>query len=64
MEEMGRGQLVGPRAERVTFEDLVGMISDDYLVNGRKSLPQLRCILSHLRGYFGRRRVSTSRRTA
>jgi len=67
MQEMGRGQLIGPREERVTFEDLVGMISDDYLVNGRKSLPQLRCILSHLRGYFGRRcaiDITTDRVTA
>ncbi len=67
MQEMGRGQLVGPREERVTFEDLVGMISDDYRVNGRKSLPQLRCILSHLRDYFARCRavdITTDRVTA
>jgi integrase len=67
MEEMGRGQLVGPRAERVTFEDLIQMIEDDYLVNGRKSLPQLNCILGHLRDYFGRRRaidITTDRVTA
>ena len=67
MAEMGRGQLVGPRAERVTFEDLIGMIEDDYLVNGRKSLPQLRGTLGHLRGYFARRRaidITTDRVTA
>jgi integrase len=67
MEEMGRGQLVGPREERVTFEDLIGMIEDDYRVNGRKSLPMLGGILAHLRGYFGRRRaidITTDRVTA
>ncbi len=67
MEEMGRGQLVGPREERVTFEDLIGMIEDDYRVNGRKSLPQLRGSLGHLRDYFARRRaidITTDRVTA
>jgi len=57
MEEMGRGQLVGPRAERVTFEDLIQMIEDDYRVNGRKSLPRLKGVLGHLRDYFGLRRA-------
>jgi integrase len=67
MEEMGRGQLVGPREERVTFEDLMGMIEDDYRVNGRKSLPALRSIRRHLGGHFGRRRaidITTDRVTA
>ncbi len=57
MEEMGRGQLVGPREERVTFEDLMGMIEDDYRMNGRKSLPALRSIRRHLGGHFARRRA-------
>ncbi len=67
MEEMGRGQLVGPREERVTFEDLMQMIEDDYRVNGRKSLPGLKAIRRHLGDHFGRRRaidITTDRVTA
>ena len=54
MEEMGRGQLVGPREERVTLEDLLGLVEDDYLVNGRKSWPRLKGTVRHLRDYLGR----------
>ena len=37
--EMGRGQLVGPQAERLTFGDLMRMVAEDYVINARKSQP-------------------------
>lgn len=37
--EMGRGQLVGPQAERLTFGDLMRMVVEDYAINSRKSQP-------------------------
>ena len=51
--EMGRGRLVGPQAEHVTFEDLVRLIEDDYAVNSRKSRERLNSSVKHLRGFFG-----------
>ena len=52
LEEMGRGKLVGPTEERVTFEDLAKMIESDYKVNGRKSGRRLGPSLHHLRAFF------------
>jgi integrase len=46
--EMGRGRIVGPNAERLTFEDLDRMVVEDYELNGRKSVPPL----AQLRDYF------------
>ena len=51
--EMGRGRLVGPDEERLTFEDLSRMIVSDYEVNGRKSLERLQMSLKPLRTFFG-----------
>jgi integrase len=51
--EMGRGQLVGPDAEKTTFEDLAGMVLGDYQVNGRKSLKRAEDALTRLREFFG-----------
>lgn len=48
MEEMGRGRLVGPDEERLTFDDLRKIILADYEMNGRKSLPRLRTSFQHL----------------
>jgi integrase len=53
MGEMGMGRLVGPHAERVTAEDLFGMLRDDYIVNGRRSLKRAEVSLAHLRAFFG-----------
>ena len=57
MAEMGRGKLVGPSEERVTFEDLADLIETDYKVNGRKSEKRLRTSLKHLREFFGMSRA-------
>ena len=66
MEEMGRGRLVGPSEERLTFEDLAGMIVTDYEVNGRRSIKRLHTALKHLRGFLGQARaldITTDRLT-
>ncbi|MGH7966749.1 MAG: tyrosine-type recombinase/integrase, partial [Candidatus Binatia bacterium] len=52
--QIAEGRFVGPAADRVTFEDLAGMILTDYKVNGKKSLPDLEQKLRlHLRPFFG-----------
>ncbi len=57
LEEMGRGRLIGPDAERTTFEDLAQMLLDDYRINERKSLKRVQISLKHLREFFGRSRA-------
>ena len=62
--EIGAGKLVGPSEERLTFDDLAGMIETDYRVNGRRSRRRLQTSLKHLRGFFGMSRaldISTDR---
>ncbi len=39
--EMGRGRLVGPQAERLTFGDMAKMVVEDYQINARRSAPPL-----------------------
>jgi integrase len=53
MGEMGRGKLIGPDEEKMTFDDLAQIVEDDYRVNSRKSLKRLQTSLKHLRGFFG-----------
>jgi integrase len=55
--EKWSGRFVGPAAERTSFEDLAKMLSDDYQVNGRKSLDRAERSVQHLREFFGRSRV-------
>jgi integrase len=50
--EMGSGRLVGPDAERTTFEELAGMLLTDYHVNGRRSAKRVQVGLAHLRAFF------------
>jgi len=52
LSEIQRGDFV-PDADKLTFEDLVQPIFDDYARNGRK-LRRLHTSLSHLRPYFTR----------
>ncbi|WHZ17401.1 MAG: hypothetical protein OJF52_004253 [Nitrospira sp.] len=42
----------GPRQERVTVEELLKSLERDYTIHGRKSLPQLRSHLQHIRTFF------------
>jgi integrase len=53
MGEMGRGQLIGPDAEKVMFEQLAAMLENDYKANSLKSLDRAQDAISHLRGVFG-----------
>ncbi len=50
--EIGRGQLVGPDADKLTFEDLRQMVLTDYQVNSRKSIRRAEDALSRLREVF------------
>lgn len=50
--EMGSGRLVGPDAERTTFEDLAAMLLTDYALNGRRSAERAKAGLAHLRAFF------------
>jgi integrase len=51
--EVIEGRVVGHRADRVTFADLVSLIESDYTVQGRKSLPLLKYRLTRLKTAFG-----------
>lgn len=51
--EMGRGKLVGPTEERVTFEDLAADYLRDYDLRGRRAARWARACVAHLRGSFG-----------
>jgi integrase len=42
----------GPRQERLTVEDLLHALEREYDIHGRKSLPQLRSHLRHIRRFF------------
>jgi integrase len=50
---LGQGRPFGPDVERTTLEDLAKMLSDDYVVNGRKSLDRAERSVHHLREFFG-----------
>jgi hypothetical protein len=43
----------GPRQERVTVEELLKDLEADYEMKGRKSLPQLRSHMKHVKAHFG-----------
>jgi integrase len=51
--EIGRGHVVGPDVQRTTFEDLAEMLTTDYELNGRKSLPAMLDRVRKLREFFG-----------
>ena len=67
LEEIGKNRLVGPGAERLTFDDLQNMLRSEYEVNGRKSLKRAGSALKALAGFFGLYRaldITTDRITA
>ncbi|MDH3444438.1 MAG: site-specific integrase, partial [Deltaproteobacteria bacterium] len=50
--EIGNGKLVGPVAERVTFEEMGEDLLRDYEVNGRKARKIIEYPIKHLRDSF------------
>lgn len=53
IEEMGRGRLIGPDAERLSYEDLEEFIKNDYIKKERRSMERLEASLKALRSFFG-----------
>jgi integrase len=51
--ETGKGKLIGPVAEKVTFEDLVSDLITDYQINKKRSLRSVDLSVRHLRKFFG-----------
>lgn len=51
--EVLEGRVVGHRADRVAFADLIGLIEADYRAQGRKSLSTLQYRLKRLKAAFG-----------
>jgi integrase len=50
--ETGKGKLIGPIAEKVTFEDLTGDLLTDYRINKKRSLRSVDLSVRHLRKFF------------
>jgi len=55
--EISNGQLIGPKEEKVTFEDLATDLERDYAVNARRSAATLTYQLRHLREGFAMMRA-------
>src|SRR5208282_6337049 len=51
--EVVSGKLIGPREERLRFEDIAEALLTDYQVNGRRSIAHVRGSIRHLRKFFG-----------
>ena len=51
--EINAGRFIGPSEDRLTFEQLVKDLVNDYQVNGRRSLATINYYISHLREVFG-----------
>ncbi len=50
--EMGQGRLLGPQVERTTFAELSAMLTNDYVVNGRRSLDRAKRAIAYLQSAF------------
>ena len=55
--EMGDGRVFAADAEKVTFEDLVQLVLNDYHLQKRRSLDRVEHGLKHLRPFFGQDRA-------
>jgi hypothetical protein len=51
--ETGKGKLIGPTAEKVTFEDLATDLITDYQINKKRALRSVELSVRHLRKFFG-----------
>ena len=59
--ELGLGQFTAPDVKRTTYEDLVEMIRNDYVVNERRSTEALEGSLKHLARAFAGTRAAALR---
>ena len=50
--QTGIRPFLGPQQEKVMVEHLLGELEREYEISGRKSLPQLRSHMRHVRNYF------------
>jgi integrase len=50
--EIGRGKLIGPSEEKITFDMMANDLLTDYRVNGKRSVESAELSLKHLRGFF------------
>jgi integrase len=58
IKETGKGsKFIGPREDRVTFEELAEGLRSDYVANGRRSLRRVDASLKRLRAHFGGQRA-------
>lgn len=63
VQDLGRG-IVGTKEERVTFEQLVEDLRNDYRVNGKRSLDNVELSIRHLSDFFAgdkARHITTDR---
>ncbi len=51
--EIGKGRLIGPVEEKVTFEEMAQDLLRDYETNGKRSLRSAKLSITHLGGFFG-----------
>ncbi len=52
LEAAARGQPVGAKVGKATFEDLAKILLDDYRANGRRSVKRVEDAVGHLRRFF------------
>lgn len=50
--EIGRGRLIGPNEEKVTFESMAADLVNDYKTNGKRSVRSAELSITHLRASF------------
>ena len=50
--EIGRGRLIGPNEEKVTFEAMAKDLVNDYKNNGKRSVRSAELSVRHLHGFF------------
>ena len=57
--ELGLGAFTAPNTKRTTVDDVLGMVRDDYVVTGKKSLDTLDTLIKRLKAALGGVRVTT-----
>jgi len=57
--QIAEGRFVGPKADRVTFEEMAKAMLDDYRINGKKSIKDAERSVKALGRYFGGRKAKS-----